>query len=88
MTTFYRLEDKDGKGLFNMPDEWKTRYFYGFIKKERFQDRSYINFYNNSDYILYEIKVKDCFISKFGEVQFLKSDIISKIQTLKENIYE
>lgn len=84
MTTFYRLEDKDGKGLFNIPDEWKTRYFYGFINKERFQEKSYIDFYNSNDYILYKIKVKDCFISSLGQVQFIKRDIISKIQISKE----
>ena len=90
----YRLEHKNGDGLFFTKNgSFKTNpsiYFrnnlrYAFLNKNRFFEPSYINFYNNNDYILYKIIISKYYIkNQFNQIIFDISDIIKKYPIMKE----
>jgi hypothetical protein len=93
MKIIYRLEDSAGNGPFFYRNgqsrifpnlSFKDRGLHGFINKNRFKEPSYIEFYTNSNFYLYKIKIsKSLFENKFGEIIFSEDDIISKRRIIK-----
>lgn len=85
--TCYRLENKEGDGLFffknginkNTKEPSLEKHLYAFLFEKRFLEESYKKFYINSEYDLYELKLKN-YKSKnpYGEITFYKKDIVSK----------
>ena len=83
----YRIQDKEGNGPFfykdgtnkinplisfkNNPEK------YGFLKKEYFKESSYIDFFNNPNYILYEILLSKIVHTNGHEATFNENEIIT-----------
>lgn len=92
MLEVYRLEDKDGNGLFFYKDgriknksalgDWKSddKELFSFVAPIRFTEPSYIEFLNDDNYVLYKLTLSDyIYKSKYGEVTFLKEHINNAI---------
>ena len=89
MIICYRLENKDGTGLFFFPNgRNKTKQdikflnagLYAFLDEKRFLEPSYINFYNDKEnYILYEIGLSSYIKrNKYNEIIFLPNQVLYK----------
>ena len=91
--TVYRLEDKDGNGPFCYKDgivktnpkiKFDCSWLYAFDDLENFQELSYKEFLNNTDYILYKIELSQAITNaKSHEVKFFPQYIISKTKILR-----
>lgn len=83
----YRLEHKDGSGPFFYPNgvakfdssiKFSDQGLYAFSDICRFQEPSYIEFFQSDDYILYEIIVDKVISEHNCQVIFDPKDILSK----------
>lgn len=88
MITCYRLEHKNGDGLFFTKEgvnklypeiKYNNNERYAFLNPIRFKEPSYIDFYNNKDYVLYKIQIKQSISENvLGQIIYNIKDIISK----------
>lgn len=87
MITVFRLEDVDGNGPFFYKDgtsrtdnnlHFEDKGIFGFTDLSRFQEPSYIGFYNSDSFILYEVVVSDVISLHNRQAVFLEDHIISK----------
>lgn len=88
MLVVYRLEDKDGNGLFFYKDgqpknkslSWKSddKGLFSFVDPVRFTEPNYIEFLNDNNYVLYKLTLSNYIQkSRYGQVVFLKEHIDS-----------
>ena len=87
MMTIFRLEDEDGNGPFFYKDgtsrtdndlRFEDEGIFGFTDLSRFQEPSYIGFYNDDSFNLYEVVVSNVISLRNRQAVFLESHIISK----------
>ena len=87
MKKIYRLEHKDGSGLFFFPNgvakfdssiKFSDYGLFAFSDIRRFREPSYIEFFQSDDYILYEVIVDKTMSEHNGQVVFDPKDILSK----------
>lgn len=88
MIICYRLEHKNGDGLFftkNGVNKTNPNIIFNdiglcaFLDKKRFFQPSYINFLYDNDYILYKITLnKIIHQNRYGEIIFNSEDILNK----------